>query len=167
MTDSQSQPATNKTPASVWRNPLHFVAFGFGSGAAPVAPGTFGTVVGVLVYWLFHDLPLLNYLLVILVGFAVGIRICGQTARDLGVHDHGGIVWDEIIGFLITMTAIPFAWQWVLLGFVLFRIFDIVKPWPIRQLDESVPGGLGIMLDDVLAGLYAWVVLAATVYWFG
>jgi phosphatidylglycerophosphatase A len=136
-------------------NPVHFLAFGFGSGAAPWAPGTFGTLAAVPLYLLLRPLSLGCYLLVLLVGFIVGIWLCGRTSRDLGVHDHGGIVWDEIIGFLLTMILAPPGWLWILLGFALFRLFDILKPWPIRQIDRQVGGGFGIMLDDLLAALYA------------
>lgn len=156
----------NNVPKSVWRNPLHFVAFGFGSGAAPVAPGTFGTVAAVLMYLLLQYLPLYSYLLVVLVAFVIGIGICGRTADDIGVHDHGGIVWDEFVGFWITMIAAPAGSIWIAAGFVLFRIFDILKPWPIAKLDKQVSGGLGIMLDDVLAGVYAAICLQLAALYF-
>ncbi|MCP4043702.1 MAG: phosphatidylglycerophosphatase A [Gammaproteobacteria bacterium] len=139
----------------VLTHPIHFLAFGLGSGLAPVAPGTFGTGVGVLLYIPLAQLPLPYYTALLLVSFGIGIWLCGTTARHLGVHDHGGIVWDEMVGFWITMTAAPPGWGWVLAGFVLFRIFDITKPWPINLADKRVPGGLGIMLDDLMAGLYA------------
>ena len=142
-----------------WRNPIHLLAFGFGSGAASFAPGTWGTVAALAPYYFLQDLTLLPYLLVIVVSFFAGIYICGQTSKDLGVHDHGGIVWDEFVGLWITLIVVPAGWQWVFLGFVLFRIFDIAKPWPIRWADKQVSGGFGIMLDDVLAGIYAWIVL--------
>lgn len=141
------------------RNPLHLLAFGFGSGLAPRAPGTFGTLVGIPLYLLLQDLALPVYLGLVLAGFLAGIGICGRTSRDLGVHDHGGIVWDEIIGYLLTMTLAPAGWTWVLIGFLLFRFFDILKPWPIRWLDRRVPGGFGIMLDDLLAGVYAGLLM--------
>ena len=140
-------------------NPLHFFAFGFGSGILPWAPGTFGTLVAVPLYMLLQPLPLWSYLLVWLVGFVAGVWLCGRTSRDLGVHDHGGIVWDEIIGFLLTMALAPPGWLWILLGFVLFRLFDILKPWPIHSIDRQLKGGLGIMLDDQLAALYALLVM--------
>lgn len=146
-------------PQSVWRNPIHFLAFGFGSGALPVAPGTFGTLVAIPIYLLMEPLSLWLYLAVVTVVTALGVWICHVTSRDLGVHDHPGIVWDEIAGYLITMIAAPAGWLWVLLGFVLFRIFDIIKPWPIGWVDRRVSGGLGIMLDDVLAAVYAWLLL--------
>jgi phosphatidylglycerophosphatase A len=141
------------------RNPLHLLAFGFGSGLAPKAPGTLGTLVAVPLYLLLQGLPLVVYLSLVLTGFLAGIWICGRTSRDLGVHDHGGIVWDEIIGYLLTMALAPSGWEWVLLGFLLFRFFDILKPWPIRWFDQRVPGGFGIMFDDLLAGLYAGLVM--------
>jgi len=88
-------------------------------------------------------------------GFGVGVYLCQYTSDALGVHDHSAIVWDEIVGYWITMTAVPLAWQWILLGFMLFRLFDIVKPWPVKLADKRMKGGFGIMFDDVLAGLYA------------
>jgi phosphatidylglycerophosphatase A len=148
-----------KAPASIWRNPIHFLAFGFGSGAMPVAPGTFGTLAAVPIYWFMQPLSLWAYLAVVLAVCVVGVWLCDVTSRDLGVHDHGGIVWDEIAGYLITMIAAPSGWQWMLVGFVLFRIFDIIKPWPIGWADRRVQGGLGIMLDDVLAAVYALAIL--------
>jgi len=147
------------TPSSIWRNPVHFLAFGFGSGAVPVAPGTFGTLVAVPLYWLLAGYPLWLYLPVTVLLFAVGIWLCDVTSRDLGVHDHSGIVWDEIVGYLLTMTALPRTVTWAIAGFVLFRLFDIWKPWPIRWADRRITGGLGIMLDDILAGIYALLLL--------
>lgn len=135
--------------------PLHLLAFGFGSGLARRAPGTFGTLVGVLLYLPLSLLPLPLYAAVLILGGLAGIPICGRTSRDLGVHDHPGIVWDEIIGFWITMLLLPPTLLNIVLGFVLFRGFDILKPWPIRWLDRHVSGGFGIMIDDVLAGIFA------------
>ncbi len=89
--------------------------------------------------------------------FAIGVYLCGYTSRALGEHDHSGIVWDEFVGFWITMIAVPATWQWILAGFVLFRLFDIVKPWPVKVADAKMKGGFGIMFDDVLAALYALV----------
>lgn len=149
----------NRAPASVWRNPIHFLAFGLGSGAAPKAPGTFGTLAAVPLWYLMAQTSLPVYLVLILAAFVIGIWLCGRTSRDLGVHDHGGIVWDEFVGYWITMIAVPVDWIWALLGFILFRLFDIWKPWPIRPVDRRVHGGLGIMLDDVLAGVFAALVL--------
>ena len=145
-------------------NPIHFLALGFGSGCLPKAPGTFGTVAAIPLYWLAQSLSLPDYGLITLVMLFVGIYLCDRTARDLGVHDHPAIVWDEIVGYFITMLAAPSGIGWILVGFVLFRIFDIFKPWPIRFIDRRVGGGFGIMLDDVLAGIYAWLILQALVW---
>lgn len=151
----------SKTPASVFRNPVHFLAFGLGSGAAPVAPGTFGTLAAVPLYLLLAQLTLGAYLLVLVAAFGLGIWLCERTSRDLGVHDHGGIVWDEFVGFWLTMLAAPQGWWWLLAGFLLFRFFDVLKPFPINYLDRHVKGGLGIMLDDAVAGTFAWFCLQA------
>jgi phosphatidylglycerophosphatase A len=148
-----------------WFNPIHLLAFGFGSGAAPKAPGTWGTLAAVLIYWPLSQLSPEHYLLMLLVASVMGIYICGQTARDLGVHDHGSIVWDEFVGFWITMFAAPVGWVWVVVGFVLFRFFDIIKPWPISWIDKKITGGFGIMLDDVIAGVMAAVVLQGIAWW--
>lgn len=137
------------------KNPVHFLAFGFGSGLAPKAPGTFGTLAALPVWWLGAQLPLWGYVVVLLAVIAVGPYLCGRTAEDLGVHDHGGIVWDEIAGFLVTMLLVPVSWYTALAGFLLFRLFDIAKPWPIGWLDRQIEGGTGIMVDDLVAGLYA------------
>ena len=136
-------------------NPIHLLAFGFGSGCSPKAPGTMGTVVAVALYLPLSRLSLSAYLLTLTAVILVGIWLCDRTTRDLGVHDHPGIVWDEIAGFLLTMVAVPPGWLWIVAGFVLFRLFDIWKPWPISWLDRQVGGGLGIMLDDLLAGVFA------------
>jgi phosphatidylglycerophosphatase A len=136
-------------------NPIHFLALGFGSGLAPKAPGTFGTLAAVLVFFLMSGLTPLVYGLLVLVVCISGIYICGKAASDVGVHDHGAIVWDEFAGFFITMFMVPVSWQSVLVGFILFRIFDIAKPWPISIADKKLTGGFGIMFDDVLAGLFA------------
>ncbi|MCF6210384.1 MAG: phosphatidylglycerophosphatase A [Gammaproteobacteria bacterium] len=157
----------NTAPPSVWRNPVHFFAFGLGAGAAPVAPGTFGTLAAVPLYLLLAPLPLWGYLLAVLAVSLLGIWLCDRTSRDLGVHDHPGIVWDEFAGYLVTMIAAPPGWLWITVGFVLFRIFDILKPWPIRWIDRQVHGGFGIMLDDLLAGVFAALVLQALAWGFG
>jgi len=149
-------------PLPPWSwNPIQLLALGFGSGRAPVAPGTFGTLVGVLFYLPLADLPLLPYLAITSLLFVIGIPICGRAAEQFGVHDHGAIVWDEIVGYLVTMAFAPSGWLWVIIGFALFRLFDIWKPWPIALLDRQVSGGLGIMLDDLLAGIFAAAALFA------
>jgi len=131
------------------------LAFGFGSGLSPKAPGTMGTLAAIPLWWLLAQLPLSTYLVVVLIAAVAGILICGRAADRLGVHDHGGIVWDEFVGFWIAMAALPVTWQSLILGFVLFRLFDILKPWPISWLDRRVSGGFGIMIDDVIAGIAA------------
>ena len=155
-------PTSPEFARTVLRNPVHLLAFGFGSGLAPKAPGTFGTLAAVPLYLLLAQLPLPLYLLVLVLAFGIGIWICDKTARDLGVHDHGGIVWDEFVGFWLTMLVAPPGWPWVVAGFVLFRLFDIVKPFPINWLDRHIKGGLGIMLDDALAGSFAWLLQEGT-----
>lgn len=143
----------------ILRQPVHLIAFGFGSGLSPYAPGTFGTLVGVPFVLLVAPWGLTAQLAFVLAAFLLGIHVCGESARRLGVHDHGGIVWDEVTGYAITMLAAPPEPIWLAAGFALFRFFDIVKPWPIREADHSLRGGLGIMLDDVLAAIYAGAVL--------
>ncbi|MEQ1528430.1 MAG: phosphatidylglycerophosphatase A, partial [Methylococcales bacterium] len=138
------------TPKQVMTDPVLFLAFGFGSGLAKKAPGTFGTVAAIPVYLLLIQThSLLVYSLCTLIATLWGVWLCGAAAEKLGEHDFGGIVWDEIAGFLITLSLVPFSWPAVILGFVLFRVFDILKPWPISWADKHIHGGLGIMLDDV------------------
>lgn len=147
------------------RNPLHLLSLGFGSGLSPHAPGTMGTLVAVPLYLMLSRLELIAYLIAIASGFILGIYVCHYTSKALEVHDHSGIVWDEIIGYWIAMIAVPApTWQWILTGFVLFRFFDIVKPWPVNLADKHLPGGFGIMIDDVLAGLYAFACIQT--FWF-
>jgi len=151
-------------PVSYLKNPLHFLSLGFGSGLMPKAPGTFGTLAAIPVYILLSELSLFYFILVTAVISVVGIYLADYTSKALGVHDHSGIVIDEIAGYLITMIAIPFDWIWILVGFILFRIFDILKPWPISWLDKRVKGGFGIMVDDVIAGLFALLCLHLIIY---
>jgi phosphatidylglycerophosphatase A len=147
------------TLADLWRDPVNFLALGFGSGLAPVAPGTFGTLVALPVYWWLALLPLEIYVAGVVAASLLGIWICARASRSLQTDDHPGVVWDEICGYLIAMCAVPRTWHWMLAGFVLFRVFDIWKPWPIRAADRKVGGGLGVMLDDIIAGLFTWIVL--------
>ena len=139
------------------------LAFGFGSGLSPKAPGTMGTLAAIPLWWLLAQLPLTSYLIVVLIAAVVGITICGRAADQMGVHDHGGIVWDEMVGLWLALTIIPVSWAWVLAGFLIFRLFDIWKPWPISWLDKNITGGLGIMLDDLVAGALTWLVLFLTI----
>ncbi|NHI02230.1 phosphatidylglycerophosphatase A [Oceanimonas sp. MB9] len=136
-------------------NPLHLLALGFGSGLSPIMPGTMGTLAAIPLYLLIQGLPLWLYVALLVVGFVAGIKICNAATSAIGRHDHGAIVWDEFIGFGVTMLAAPAGWQWIAIGFVLFRFFDMVKPWPISWFDRRVHGGFGIMLDDLIAGLFA------------
>lgn len=151
-----------RTVFTDWRMLL---AFGFGSGLSRIVPGTLGTLAALPFYFLLIKLPLWQYFTVVLVACLLGNHLCGYAAKKLGVHDHGGIVWDEFVGFWITMIALPHTWQWVLAGFMLFRFFDMVKPWPINWLDRKVHGGVGIMLDDVVAGLMSLACLHAFRIW--
>lgn len=141
---------------TVWKKPVHFLAFGCGSGLSPKAPGTMGTVAAVPFYLLLQLLSLPLYLFIVALACLIGFWLCDKTSKELGVHDHPGIVWDEFCGYWITMIAAPAGWLWIVTGFILFRIFDIWKPWPIRWLDKKVHGGFGIMIDDIIAGVFAW-----------
>jgi len=152
--------APQKLARTVLTDPVHILAFGFGTGLSPVAPGTVGSLVGVLFAWLTLDLGLPLQLGVAAAISLSGVWICGESARRIGVHDHGGIVWDEIAGMYITLLAAPPTVAGWILAFVLFRAFDIAKPWPIRDLDHRLGGGVGIMLDDLAAALYALILLA-------
>lgn len=149
-------PAINR---SVFRNWRHCLAFGFGSGLARYAPGTFGTLVAIPLYLALSHLPAWLYAVTVIAAFALGVWVCDTVSRDLKVHDHGGIVVDEFVGYWITMFLAPVSVLSVTAGFVLFRLFDIWKPGPIRWLDRHVQGGFGIMLDDVAAGVVACAAL--------
>lgn len=146
-------------------NPWHLLGVGFGSGLSNVVPGTMGTIASIPFYLLLVQLPFYAYCLIVLIAGAIGIMICQRTSDDMQVHDHGSIVWDEFVGFWITMSVIPmlglpvYDWKSILAGFVLFRIFDMVKPWPIGMLDRRIHGGFGIMIDDVLAGIMSAISL--------
>jgi phosphatidylglycerophosphatase A len=149
-------------PKDLGFSPLAWLATVGPAGLSPVAPGTVGTVFGVGVWWLLVQWDSwFLYILATIVITVVGTWASDVTSKRLGVHDHSGIVIDEVAGFLITMLFIPVTWWSVLIGFGLFRFFDIVKPQPIKWLDQKVSGGIGIMVDDVLAGIYAWLCLAA------
>jgi len=148
-----------KTPKDLLRvvatDPVHWLAFGLGSGLLPKAPGTWGSLMTVLVYWWVAPVTLIPLLVFTIVLAVAGIWICGESARPLGVHDHPGIVLDEVVGMLLVLMVVPYEPVWILLAFLLFRVADIFKPWPIRDVDHRLGGGLGIMLDDVLAAVYA------------
>ena len=164
---SNKNPKIENLNKKVLSSPVRFLAFGFGSGLAPFAPGTFGTLAAIPLYLLMQPLSLPSYLLVTAIVCVVGVWICGKSSELLGVHDHSGIVWDEFAGYFVTMIAAPTGWLWIVVGFVLFRLFDIWKPWPISVLDKKVHGGLGIMVDDILAGIFALigVQLLSDLFW--
>jgi phosphatidylglycerophosphatase A len=145
-------------------HPAHFIALGFGAGLAPRAPGTFGTLLGWAIYWgLSYFLAPLVIAMLAVPMFFVGIWACERTGRDLGAHDHGAMVWDEVVAFL-PLAALCFASVWMqLVAFVLFRVFDIWKPFPIRQLERRMKGGFGVMFDDLVAACYTYVVIAILV----
>lgn len=150
----------------VWQNPIYFIAFGFGTGLAPVAPGTWGTLAAIPVYLIVAQFSLWYYLGFTLLAFILGVWVSDRVSKELGVHDYGGIVWDEVVGYLLTMVMAPKGIVWIVLGFLLFRLFDIWKPQPIRLIDQHVQGGLGIMLDDVLAAVPAWLILQGLAWGF-
>ena len=148
-------------PNIILRSPVHFLAFGFGSGLSPKAPGTMGTLAALPLVWAMLHLQLVPYLCLIVMFSAAGIWLCGESARRLNTHDHPGIVFDEFVGMAITMIGMPLQIRWLMLGFVAFRCLDIGKPWPIREADRRLSGGLGIMLDDMIAGMIACLLLHA------
>lgn len=150
----------------VWQDPWHFVAFGFGLGQLPKVPGTWGTLFGFVFYYLFLGVSSIYYLIFILLAFIFGVWLCERVSNDLGVHDHSGIVWDEIVGLMITLLWVPPVFSLLCIGFCLFRVFDILKPWPISFVDKHVKGGLGIMIDDVLAAIPAWCLLQIIIHVF-
>lgn len=168
-------PLAEKSPApenlqqklhKVWQDPAYFIAFGFGTGLLPTAPGTWGTLAAIPIYLLIASCSPAIYIAIILLAFILGVFVCQKVSVDLGVSDYKGIVWDEVVGYLITLTFAPFEFSWMLLGFLLFRLFDIWKPQPIRWIDERVQGGLGVMLDDVLAAIPAWLILRLLIWIF-
>lgn len=142
-------------------NPVHLLAVGFGSGLIHPAPGTWGSLAGIFIgVILLALLGTKTFLILTALCFALGCYLCQKTADDMGVHDHGTIVWDEFVGIFIVLAAVPeLSWQWILMAFVLFRFFDILKPYPIRYFDEKLKSGFGIMVDDVLAAIYAVIVV--------
>lgn len=146
-------------------HPAHFLALGFGSGLARKGPGTFGTLAALPLFGLLLCLPESSHLIIIAALFLLGIPLCGIAGRNLGVSDHGSIVWDEIVAFMLVLEFTPKSWEWWLSAFLLFRLFDIWKPFPIRALDRSIHGGFGVMLDDLLAAVYAIMVLKGAQWW--
>ncbi|MEO6173150.1 MAG: phosphatidylglycerophosphatase A [Arenimonas sp.] len=152
---------------SLMKHPLGWIATGFGSGLAPKAPGTIGSLFA-LIPWFFwmRGLPLWIYGGVIVAGFAIGIWASNWTIKQSNIQDPGFVVWDEFIGLWISLFLVPAGWVWMLAGFVLFRFFDIVKPWPVSWADQKIHGGFGVMLDDAIAGVYAFLCLQLALYFF-
>lgn len=140
-------------------HPAGWIASGLGSGLVPVAPGTFGSLAALLPWLALRELPLPYYLAALALAFALGVWACGWAMRRLGVDDPGLVVWDEFVGLWIALIAAPEGWGFAAAGFLLFRLFDVAKPWPVRWADRRLHGGFGTMLDDVLAGLYALAAL--------
>lgn len=149
------------TFSQLLRSPVLLLAYGFGSGLSSRAPGTVGTLAAIPIWYWMSAWSLANYVIAVYLAALVGIYICGRAAEKIGIHDPAGIVWDEFVGFWIAMLAVPPSWLALAVGFGLFRLFDIVKPWPIGWLDKHVDGGLGIMLDDIAAGLITALLMAA------
>ncbi len=146
------------------KNPVHFCALGFGSGLIPLMPGTFGSLAAIPLILLLAPAGNVIFITATILSSIAGVYFCGKTATDMGVHDHGSIVWDEVAGMLLTFLFVPLSMSTLIAGFVLFRIFDILKPWPIGPVDKTVHGGLGIMLDDILAGIMACVCLHGLIW---
>ncbi|GGZ91438.1 phosphatidylglycerophosphatase A [Ignatzschineria ureiclastica] len=154
------------TPKITIKTPWQFFASGFGSGMSPVAPGTMGTLASIPFWFIFATiLPTWGYIVMLIITALVGIVICQKASDELGVHDHGGIVWDEFVGLWLTMLFAPVSWTAIILGFLIFRFFDVLKPWPIKVIDAQVGGGLGIMLDDILAGIFSLITLQVILHW--
>ncbi len=154
------------TPKITIKTPWQFFASGFGSGMSPIAPGTMGTLAAIPFWYIFATiLPTWGYIGMLIITALVGIVICQKASDELGVHDHGGIVWDEFVGLWLTMLFAPVSWTAIILGFLIFRFFDVLKPWPIKVIDAQVGGGLGIMLDDILAGIFSLITLQVILHW--
>ena len=146
--------------------PAGFLAFGFGSGLSPQAPGTMGTLAAIPLAIVFKLLPVFVFWPLLLLLFFLGIYLCDVTSKRLGENDPGGIVWDEMVAYWLTVAFVPLDWAWLAAAFLLFRVFDIFKPWPIRQVEKRFGGGLGIMLDDIVAALYAMALLQVAMLYF-
>jgi phosphatidylglycerophosphatase A len=143
------------------RHPAHAIAFGFGAGLAPVAPGTWGTLIAFPVYWMVAPrLDPVNFLLMLGLLFALGVWACELTGRAIGSSDHGGMVWDETVAFLLVLFFVPATLGWQAAAFLLFRVLDIVKPPPIRYFERAFRNGFGVMLDDLLAAFYTLLAFA-------
>lgn len=148
-----------EVPNKTWQDPFYFIAFGFGSGASPIAPGTMGTLMAIPFYLMMKPLSDTTYFVLVVVLFVLAVLISEKVSREIEVHDHPGMCLDEFIGYFITMFHAPSGWIWILLGFIFFRFFDIWKPWPIYILDQKIHGGLGMIVDDAVAGLFSLILI--------
>jgi phosphatidylglycerophosphatase A len=163
---SDRKKLTREQRRALLATPAGWLACGFGSGLAPVAQGTFGSLAALLPWLLLRQYSLPLNVVVIVIGFAVGVWACDIAGRALGVDDHRSLVWDEFIGqWIALLPALVAPWWTIALGFALFRLFDVWKPWPIRYVDRHLKGGLGVMTDDVIAGIFAAVVLKLVLIW--
>jgi phosphatidylglycerophosphatase A len=154
----------NSAPRSIWRNPKQFIAFGFGVGAIPIMPGTFGTLLAIPLFFLLQGLPFWLMLTIGLAYLAASIWLCEVCSAEIGVHDHGGMVIDETAPFLLLLMFIPSHWIWITSAFVIFRILDIWKPGPIGFVDKNVSGGWGMVLDDLLGVFFTWIIVQALIW---
>ena len=152
--------ALRPTLGFAFSHPAHAIAFGFGAGLSPFAPGTAGSALGWAIGWALAEVNPWVFFLVVIVLFLVGFWACEITGRHLGVADHGGMVWDEVVAFLLVLAVVPRALAWQAAAFMLFRFFDIAKPPPIRQLERRYGGGFGVMFDDIVAAAYTLLALA-------
>ena len=159
-----TNPKKTRLSAALLKDPVHLIALGFGTGLSPIGPGTCGTLLALPLALLLLHAPLVVAWIIVALSVAFGIWITGESADRLGVHDHSGIVWDEIAAFLALALVLPSGWVWLIAGFAVFRGFDIFKPWPIRDLDHRLRGGVGIMLDDLAAAFYSAVLLRLIEY---
>lgn len=164
QTITEKKAALKKVPLN---NPIYFCALGFGSGLIYPAPGTWGSLAGLIVGFLYLlVMPPLSLLPVVVIAFIIGCYLCDATAKQMGVHDHGSIVWDEFVGVWLVLAFVPsVSALWLIIAFLLFRVFDIIKPYPIAYFDRSLKGGVGIMVDDILAAVYAVIVMRLLALW--
>lgn len=163
----KSEKTALEIPHRVWKNPLHFVAFGFGTGLLPMMPGTFGSLIAIPFYLILRDLDWFSYVVVVAIITVFASWVSGKVSKDIGIHDHPGVNIDEIVGMLVTLFLAPEGWLWIALGFGFFRLFDIWKPGPIAWIDEHYETGFGMILDDIVAGIAAWICLQLTALMFG
>lgn len=164
---SQYQKKVARPPRTIWTNPIHFIACGFGFGTFPYFPGTIGTLVAVPLTLILSHTPFWFYIIACAAMFYFAVYCCGITNHDFGTDDHPAAVLDEIVTFPVAMLAVPNTWHFLLIGFLLFRFFDIVKPGPIRWVDKNVHGGFGVVLDDLLAALCTLALLHLMLRFFG